>query len=172
MVSGTVNANVSVSRGDLIPGSGTAGKLTINGNLSLEDDSNFDVLIGGSSQGTGYGYVQVNGTVGISVGQQLTRLLLYMRNGFELQLKPDQIFTILTANGVIMGSFFNVANGGRLETTDGLASFQVNYGPDSIYDPDEIVLSDPISNAVPEPTCGILLVAGAALIGLVRFRRA
>jgi len=65
--------------------------------------------------------------------------------------------------------FANVANGARLTTADGLASFKVNYGDGSPYGADNVVLSDPL--VVPEPASLVLFVGGATGLGLVRLRK-
>jgi hypothetical protein len=62
--------------------------------------------------------------------------------------------------------FDNVANGARLTTADGLASFQVNYGAGSPYGANNLVLSDP--HAVPEPATLMLLAGAAAVLGVFR----
>ena len=120
--------------------------------------------IGGLTQGTEYDYLAVSGLVGLD-----GTLELHMLNGFQLQLDPSQIFTLLTSKDVLSGAFDNVANGSRLTTADGLASFQVNYGAGSLYGANNLVLSDP--QAVPEPA-SLMLFGGAALaLGLFRYCR-
>lgn len=158
--SGIVNGNVAFFRGNLNP----AGKLTINGNVSLDFDTYVFMAIGGLTQGTQYDFIAVAGQVALD-----GILFLQMFNGFESQLDASQTFILLTSNSLLTGEFTNVANGERLETTDGLASFQVNYGPDSSYGAENLVLSDPM--AVPEPISVLLVAGGAVLLGLVRLRR-
>ena len=46
---------------------------------------------------------------------------------------PSDTLTIFTTTGSILGEFINVADGARLNTSDGRASFQVNYGATQIY---------------------------------------
>jgi hypothetical protein len=55
------------------------------------------------------------------------------------------------------GGFLNVVNGGRVDTTDGYGSFQVNYGSG------EIILSD--YESVPEPATLSLMAAAAVVMG-------
>jgi T5SS/PEP-CTERM-associated repeat protein len=55
-------------------------------------------------------------------------------------LDPASRYEIMRATS-ISGSFANVANGQRLMTSDGLGSFVVNYGPGSLFDPKQVVLS-------------------------------
>ena len=65
-----------------------------------------------------------------------------MINGFQSKINPKESFTILSSTD-LAGAFDNVTNGERLTTADGTISFQVNYGPDSLFDPNDLVLSDP-----------------------------
>lgn len=171
--SGIVNGNVSIGDGNLLAGGfGTIGRLTINGNVNLSSGAYLIMDIGGLTESRQSTSGEPNDSISIS-GTVFLRGYLFLQiiNGFEMQLNPGQIFTLLTSNGLLSGSFLNVANGERVETTDGLASFQVNYGPDSVYDPDELVLSDPISNAVPEPITSLSFLAGGALLLACRLRR-
>jgi hypothetical protein len=141
------------------------GKLTINGLLSEGPNTFTRFTIRGLNQGTDYDYIEVNGTAGLN-----GVLFLYMGNGFQLQLNPRQIFTLLTSSSTLLGAFENAPNGQRLTTSDGLASFQVNYGPDSLYGANNLVLSDPIL-IVPEPSTICLFALGALLIGRLPLRR-
>ena len=152
--SGIISANVNNS-GTISPG-GSAGSLTINGGLSLLNGSKIVMEIGGLTQGTEFDYLDVNGAVGVD-----GMLELHMINGFQSKIDPKESFTILSSTD-LTGAFDNIANGDRLTTTDGTVSFQVNYGPDSLFDPNDLVLSDP--EAVPEPMSLVLLVGGAAAL--------
>jgi hypothetical protein len=51
-------------------------------------------------------------------------------------------FLVLSASTSLTGTFSNVSNGARLDTTDGLGSLQLNYGPGSLFNSELIVLSD------------------------------
>lgn len=86
--------------------------------------------------------------------------------------KPDDVFTILNAKG-ILGSFANAADGERLTTVDGSGSFLVNYQTTKGL----VLLSDylPASGAaalaaVPEPSAALLMV-GISTLALVRRSR-
>jgi hypothetical protein len=59
-------------------------------------------------------------------------------NGFEPT--SQQTFTVFEGSG-ITGAFSNVANGQRLTTIDGLGSFLIHYGPQSAFDPNQIILT-------------------------------
>lgn len=70
--------------------------------------------------------------------------------------------------GPVLGSFLNVANGQRLETSDGSGSFVVNYGTGAYAD--GVYLTDFEAGTVPEPGSMCLLgISGAGL--LIRRRR-
>jgi hypothetical protein len=159
--SGIINGNIS-NNATISPGS-AAGSITVNGNFSLLNNSKLVMEIGGLTQGTQYDYLAISGLVGLD-----GTLELHMLNGFQLQLEPDQIFTLLTSSS-LTGAFDNIANGARLTTSDGLASFQVNYGPGSPYGANNLVLSDP--RVVPEPASLVLFAGGAMIVGLFRYRR-
>jgi hypothetical protein len=66
---------------------------------------------------------------------------------------------LLTSSSALSGVFSNIASGSRLATSDGGASFIVNYGAGSPYGADNLVLSDPIG-AVPEPSAIALICLG------------
>ncbi len=160
---GVINGDVVAgSEGNIAP----TGTLTINGFLSLGPATFTFIRIGGLTQGTDYDHLIVNGALDLD-----GLLFLAMANGFETQLDASQTFAILSSSSSLSGLFLNVANGDRLETSDGLASFQVNYGPDSSFGANEVVLSNPLLTAVPEPPARILLIAGIVLAGLMKIGR-
>jgi hypothetical protein len=83
--------------------------------------------------GTQHDVVNVSGT---AVVDGLLKLSLI--NGFEPT--DSQSFLVFNATS-LFGLFDNVANGQRLDTTDGGGSFRVNYGLGSAFNPNQIVLS-------------------------------
>ena len=87
---------------------------------------------------------------------------------FNQRLIRRKAFTILSSTD-LTGALDNVANGARLTTADGTVSFQVNYGRDSLFDPNDLVLSDP--EGVPEPASLLSFATGAVLLGFLRFRK-
>ena len=159
--SGTINGDV-IHNGTISPGS-SAGSLTINGGVSLLNNSKIVMEIGGLTQGTQYDYLAISGMVSLD-----GVLELHILNGFNLKLDPKQTFTLLTSSS-LSGAFANITNGARLTTADGLASFQVNYGAGSPYGANNLVLSDP--QGVPEPMSLVLFAGGAAALAIVRYRR-
>ena len=160
--SGIINANV-INNAIIAPGA-SAGTLNVNGDVSLLSSSKTVMEIGGLMQGKQYDYLAIAGT--LMLGGTLE---LRMLNGFESRLNQSQRFILITSKGLLGGMFANVANGGRLTTADGLASFKVNYGDGSPYGADNIVLSDPL--VVPEPMTLVLFATGAAALALLRYRR-
>lgn len=170
---GTVNANVS-HNATISPGgtqtlaspdtyTNSPGALVINGTLSILSGAKLVMEIGGLTQGTQYDHLTISGVLTLG-----GTLVLEMANGFEAQISGSETYT-LVASGEISGVFANIANGQRLLTDDGTVSFQVNYGADSIFNPDDLVLSDP--KVVPEPTSLLLLAVGTGGVGVIRYRR-
>ena len=131
----SINNNATISPGGTDRSlSASAGTLVIDSNLSLLNNSKLLMEIGGAAQGQEYDYISVSNS-GIIGGT----LELHVINGFESQLTPSQTFVLLTSQTALTGTFNNVANGARLTTADGLASFQVNYGPGSSYGANNLV---------------------------------
>jgi hypothetical protein len=171
--SGTVKGNATVFGGNIhpsvVPGIPIR-TIAIGGNLTFDSDTHMIMDIGGLKQGADNSFVSVTGNV------QLDGLLfLQMLGNFASQLDGNQTFTLLTANGSLSGAFQNVANGERLETFDGTASFQVNYGAGSPFGAQNLVLSDPMAitaaerlSIVPEPVSTMLFGVGVLLLFLVR----
>lgn len=117
--------------------------------------------LGGRTQGSTYDYLDVRGNVTLA-----GTLSLRFVNGFEGSILSTDTFTILNAgvSGGLTGAFANVLSGQRLVTSDGLGSFEVNYGLDGVT----------LSNfqAVPEPETYVLLGIGfAAVVAITRRRR-
>lgn len=119
--------------GVLAPGN-SAGKTTVTSNYTQQAGATLQIEIGGTSAGNTYDLVNVSGAT--SLGGQLQLALL---SGFDPS--AADVFTVLQTTA-ISGAFSNAANGQRLTTTDGLASFIVNYGPGSPFHVTELVLSD------------------------------
>jgi T5SS/PEP-CTERM-associated repeat protein len=119
--------------GTLAPGR-SAGSTVILGNYTQQAGATLAIEIGGTATATQFDFVDVTGTA-ILGGE----LQLELINDFVPG--PMDQFIILNANNLL--SFFaNIGNGQRLETLDGRASFAVHYGPTSVFDPDQVVLTD------------------------------
>jgi hypothetical protein len=126
---GTINASVS-NNATLRPALGGTG-LNVNGNVSLLASSNLNFQLGGITQGSHYGFLNVNGTVGLG-----GNLVVTFVNGFQNSVMQSDSFTVLASTNSFTGSFANVASGTRLITSDSSGSFLVTYSGNNV------VLSD------------------------------
>jgi hypothetical protein len=130
-------------------GAGTlSGSGIVMGGMYLTPQSHLAFQTGGTQQGLTYDSIAF---AGINLGGG--ELDISFTNGFQNLITPDEQFIVATGVGGTLG---NVADGGRLLTTDGYGSFQVNY------DLGDLVLSD--FQPVPEPASFGLLIAGSALL--------
>ena len=139
-------------------GDGTlTGSGTVTGNLVLSSDpSQLSFNIGGTNQGTTYDSLTVTGNVSLAGDLNLT-----LESGVQNTLTAGETFDILTVTAnSLTGAFDDVASGGRLETTDGLGSFEVDYGTGP--NANEIILSN--FTATPEPSSLTLLIGSAFLM--------
>jgi hypothetical protein len=133
---GTINATIT-NGANLQPALGGTG-LTVNGRLVLLASSQLTFQLGGLTQGSEYGRLNVNGT--LALGGQL---VLIFANGFENSVSNTDRFAVLNSLSVGLGGrFTNVAPGDRLDTSDGFGSFQVDY------DATRVVLSNFIPNGI------------------------
>jgi fibronectin-binding autotransporter adhesin len=153
------NSTLTIYGSGFNAGEGTlGGSGTVTGNITFDaDPSQLAFNIGGTTKGTTYDSLAVNGNVALAGDLDIS-----FANGFQNSILSSEQFTVMTvASGDTMtGAFANVANGGWLATTDGYGEFQVNYGT-GIY-ADEIVLSN--YQSLPEPaSLGMLAVAFAFL---------
>ena len=105
---GTINSAITNSA-ILRPALGGSG-LNVTGNVSLLSASQLSFQLGGLTQGSQYGFLNVNGTVALG-GQ----LVLSFANGFQNSVTGSDTFTLMTTNG-LNGSFTNIASGSRLQT--------------------------------------------------------
>ncbi len=128
---GTINGAVSNSA-NLQPALG-AGGLAVNGAVSLLSASKLTFQLGGLTQGSQYGYLNVNGTVALG-GQ----LVVSFVNSF--QANNNNSFTVLSSTAPLSGVFTNVPSGSRLSVTNGSGSFLVTYSGSTV------VLSDFLGN--------------------------
>ncbi len=135
------------------------GQMTIQGNLTLLQTSQFLIDLGGPSQGVTYDFLSISGNA--SLGGEIT---VTFQNNFNQTVNAGHTFTLLSATS-LTGTFDNAPNGTRLFTSDGSGSFLVNYSPTSV------VLSNYQVVPVPEPSTWALMIAGLGLIGVAAWRR-
>ncbi len=109
-------------------------------------------------------YIQVNATLTLEGDYEIT-----LEPGALADINPSSTYEAVSCTmGPVLGSFLNVANGQRLETSDGSGSFVVNYGTGAYAD--GVYLTDFEAGTVPEPGSMCLLgISGAGL--LIRRRR-
>ncbi|MBA4107349.1 MAG: hypothetical protein C0485_16510 [Pirellula sp.] len=130
-----VNQGGVLSPGVLAGPGVVAGRTTIDGHYTQQAAAALEIEIGGVTREGEYDFVYVEGAATIAGELQLSLINNFMPTA-------DQTFTILDSLNSITGSFSNVLNGQRLTMPNGMDSFQVNYGPGSLFDPNRIVLSN------------------------------
>ena len=160
---GTVQSNTPVEVGTepgstmrVSPGQ-TPGKLTIQADVTMGDNAELFVELSGRTQATQYDLLDVIGTAALDGD-----LLIDLIDGFEFGINASDVFTVMTADAPLAGAFDNVANGGRVTGVDGFATFQVNYGAGSPFDPNSVVLSNVAF--IPEPGAGWVACIAATLL--------
>ena len=154
--SGTITAP-SVTAGGIVAPGNSPGALTVTGDLSLLSTATTRFEIGGVVAGTQFDTLTVSGTASLN-----GTLELKFVNSFASSILPTDTFVIINAAS-LTGTFSNLtASGLRLNTTDGLGSFQVDYSG----------LAVSLSNfaPVPEPSTYALLALGLGTL-LVTSRR-
>lgn len=107
---------------------------TIFGDYTQQQDATLALEIGGTSPGGTHDLVTVTGA-------SLLDGLLDVALTDNFIPSANDLFTVFAADS-LLGFFDNVTNGQRLDTTDGLGSFVVNYGVGSAFDESRIVLND------------------------------
>ena len=128
---GTFNGDLLNQGGTLAPGH-SAGSTIILGNYTQQSSGTMEIEIGGPN--TQADFISVTGAALLD-----GLLKLDLINGFVPN--PAEAFVVLMANGV-SGAFINAPSGERATTADGRGSLVVHYGPDSAFEPAQIVLTD------------------------------
>lgn len=129
------NGDLQNVAGRLSPGVDIeTGSTILDGDYTQQSGATLAVDIGGVGPGSTYDLVNITGEA------QLDGLLeVALAGGFTPDASDE--FTVLAADNLI-GFFDNVATGQRIDTSDGLGSFVVNYGIGSAFDETRVVLSD------------------------------
>ena len=135
--SGLLDSPLTATFTSITPGNST-GTLTIGGNTTLSTGSSLQIEINSASDHDQL--VISGGNLQLSGG---TLRLDYA--GGPTDILSTDVLTISTTTGTVLNQFINIANGARLQTYDGNASFIVNYLPGAI------TLSDFIYNSPPGP---------------------
>ena len=98
---------------------------TLNANVNLGSDAAMLFNLGGAGAGAG---ANQHDSFTLSGSAALGGMLaLTFKNGFESLISSSDNFVLLTATSGLNGAFNNVANGTRMDTTDGFGSFLVSY---------------------------------------------
>jgi autotransporter-associated beta strand protein len=150
--------------GRLAPGNHSAGTavLTMGDFMMQGGGARFEVQLAGSTAGTAFDQLDIKGGVTLNGGSLQGSLL----NGFSPQL--DQLFFIVLNDGTdpVSGQF---AQGGavRFGEIDFSISYTGNSEAGSFTGGNDVVL-----RAIPEPSIGLMALAGALLLTRSRARRA
>src|SRR6202167_5744391 len=170
----TIDATVTNAGGAIKPGD-APGVLTITGNLTDSQSSELNILLGGTTPGTGYSQLIVDGTASL-----LGNLDVDLVDGFSLT--SGETFDIVgTGDGLTKGLASLSLDGGACWASGG--GFECNGG--AFFDffnlsvvagtlvgglnPQDLVLSV-TTTPVPEPSTWAMMLAGFAGIGFLSYR--
>jgi subtilase-type serine protease len=173
---GTIAGNVTNAGGALKPGGAAPGVLTITGNLTESQPSALDILLGGTTPGTEYSQLIVDGKASL-----LGSLDLALVDGFSLS--SGETFDIVgtgdgLTNGLTALSLDGAAcwgSGGGFECNGGSVfdHFALSTVPGALVgggmNPENLVLSV-TTTPVPEPSTWAMILAGFAGIGFLTYR--
>ncbi len=161
---GTITADITTG-GTISPGA-SVGSLAIDGDLTLlTGATSFFEIDEVSANVLAFDTLTVTGTLTLAGDLQID---------FLTSLDPisTDMFTLYTAAN-LQGDFANVANGGQIWAglpDGGSGIFTVNYGADSLFDPNSVILTNFEFTPVPEPSTWALMITGLGLLAL-RLRR-
>ena len=151
---GTFVGGLIMDSGSTLAPGNSAGQLTVQGNLTMESGSAFQVELNGLNPGTQYDQLLFSGgTFGLTLNSPELDVLL----GFTPSY--GQTFTIVSGFGSLTGEFNGKPNGSQF--TVGSTLFQIDYNANDIT-----------LTVVPEPgTFGTLLLGAAVVLLRRRLRR-
>jgi subtilase-type serine protease len=170
---GTIAGNVTSAGGGLKPGD-APGVLTITGNLTDSQPSALDILLGGTTPGTEYSQLIVDGKASL-----LGSLDLSLVDGFSLA--SGQTFDVVgtgdgLTNGLTALSLDGAAcwaSGGGFECNGGSVfdHFALSVVPGALVggNPEDLVVSV-TTTLVPEPSTWAMMLAGFAGLGFLTYR--
>ncbi|MBG6079082.1 autotransporter-associated beta strand protein [Rubrivivax gelatinosus] len=119
---GTLGGDVTVqSGGTLSPGSAGAGTLTVNGNLTLASGSTLALDINGSTAGSGYDRVVVNGNVDVSGAT------LAVTHGYAAASGDSYTVIVNDAADSVVGTFAGISEGGKFNAAGDGTELTTSY---------------------------------------------
>ena len=136
------------------------GTLTLFSDLTLVSTSQLLFDISGRNPGAGHDFLSVAGSLSLNLDGTLD---IKLDPGFVRSIIPSDVFTIMSSNQRMSGSFSNAADGGRLQTSNGQGSFVVRYA-----DQNSVTLSQ--FEGIPEPASAIQIMLGLFPLAIFRHR--
>ncbi|WP_263011225.1 Ig-like domain-containing protein [Metapseudomonas otitidis] len=138
--SGTLGGDVTVqSGGTLSPGGTGVATLTVNGNLTLASGSTLALDINGTTAGTGYDRVVVNGTVDVSGAT------LAVTHGYAAGSGDSYTVIVNDAADAVTGTFSGVSEGSKFNAAGNGTELTTSYVGGSGND---LTLTAPIAPTV------------------------
>jgi len=164
MGSGNVAGAVTVQSGGAVAPGASPGILTINNNLTLQSGSTLAVELNGTTVGTEYDRLVVNGTVDV------TGATLALTLGFTPQSGHNLFILVNDSNDAITGEFNGLPQGTTINFGTHIAtiSYVGNFDEGLTIGGNDIVLS---IQPVPEPASVLAVALGALAIGGAGRRR-
>jgi len=117
---GTVTGSLTVA-GTVSPGAQGIASLAVSSALTLQSTATTIANLGGTSQGTNYGRINVTGAVTLAGALQVD-----FANGFENSIVNSHTFTILSGAS-ITGTFTGLPNNSRITFPNELGSVKISY---------------------------------------------
>ncbi|MDH0607084.1 Ig-like domain-containing protein, partial [Pseudomonas sp. GD03869] len=141
--SGSIDSNVTLNNGaTLAPGSGV-GTLTIDGNLTMASGSTLAIEINGTTAGTGYDRVAVNGTVNVSGAT------LAVTHGYQAGIGDSYTIIVNDAADAVTGTFGGIGEGGVFNAGGNATQLTASYiGGDG----NDFTLTAPLAPTVTDVT--------------------
>nr|WP_237705685.1 Ig-like domain-containing protein [Pseudomonas mendocina] len=120
--SGTLGGDVIVQSGGILsPGGAGVATLTVNGNLTLASGSTLALDINGTTAGTGYDRVVVNGTVDVSGAA------LAVTHGYAAGSGDSYTVIVNDAADAVTGTFSGVSEGGKFNAAGNGTELTTSY---------------------------------------------
>ncbi len=166
--SGSIGGNLTVATGGIVAPGNSPGILTVNGSATFSAGSNLETELNGTTAGTGYDQLAVNGAVDLGNANLLLSL------GYAPATSDFFYLVNNDAADAVTGTFSGLVQGGNVFASFGGGSYMgtISYTGDSnttnfLGAGNDVVLFG--FTAVPEP--GTLALLGLGALGLVPMLR-